>query len=60
MRTIKMNYVSFMDSLFHILNSSHETLIYQVEKECRATLDKFFDKIGIYTKTLAESIDEKD
>ena len=52
--TIKNNSSTFLDALFHILNISHEQLVYQVEQECRNTLDLFFDKLGIYSKDLLQ------
>ena len=58
--TIRANYSSFLDALFHVLNITHEQLVYQVEQECRTTLDKFFEKVGIYTNDLLPtSADEK-
>ncbi len=59
-RTIRFHWQSFMDSLFHILNTNNESLVYQVEKECKNTLDKFFEKVGLYSNNILDTIDEKD
>lgn len=50
--TVKKNFNSFIDALFHILNISNEQLIHQVEQESRKTLDILFEKVGIYSKEL--------
>ncbi len=46
--TIKNNWSSFLDALFHVLSISHEQLVNQVEQECKKTLNMFFEKIGTY------------
>lgn len=32
------------------MNISSENIIYQVEKECKKTLEMIFEKIGFYTR----------
>ena len=59
-QTIKLNASVLLDALFHILNTNSESLVYQVEKECRNTFDLLFEKILIFSEQLSQSIDEKD
>ena len=53
-----MHWQTLIDSVFHILNISNEPLNHHMEKECKATLSAFFNKIGIYECNLLDSIDD--
>lgn len=59
-RTIRNHWQSFLDSLFYILNTNNESLVYQVESECKKTLDKFFEKVGMYQENVFTTIDEEE
>ncbi len=37
-----------MDAVFHTMNISQESIIYQVEKECTKTIDMILEKVGFY------------
>ena len=37
-----------LDAVFHTMNISQENIIYQVEKECRKTIDMILEKIGFF------------
>ncbi len=50
--TIRNNFGSIFDAIYHVLNISHEQLVYQVEMECRATLDLLLEKVGLYKQDL--------
>lgn len=52
--TVKQNYATALDALFHVLNISHDHLVYQVETESRKTLDQFFEKVGVYNRGLLD------
>jgi transcriptional regulator of NAD metabolism len=56
--TIKSNYATFLDALFHILNVSHDHIVYQLETETKKTLDNFFEKVGVYQPDLLETADK--
>jgi len=47
-----------LDTLFHILNTNNDSLIYQVEQECSSTVDMLFNKIGMYSPNILSTIDE--
>jgi len=34
--------------------------VFSIDRECKNTLDKLFEKIGIYSEALQNSIDEED
>jgi hypothetical protein len=45
---IKAHCSLILDAVFHTMNISQENIIYQVEKECKKTVDMILDKIGFY------------
>jgi len=51
---VRQNYGTFLDALFHVLNISHDHLVYQLETESRRTLDRFFEKVGVYEPGLLD------
>eukprot|EP00347_Sterkiella_histriomuscorum_P010775 403374964 len=59
-RTIKYHWQTLVDSVFHVLVTNNDSLVYQVEKECRSTLDLFIGKIGLYTKNILDTIDDSE
>lgn len=49
---IRLHCGLIMDAVFHTMNISSENIIYQVEKECKKTLDLILEKVGLYTPGL--------
>lgn len=49
---IKIHCGIIMDAVFHTMNISSENIIYQVERECKKTLDMILEKVGMYTPGL--------
>ena len=46
---IRVHCSLIIDAVFHTMNISAENIIYQVEKECKKTLDLILEKVGLYT-----------
>lgn len=56
--SLRKHWQAMLDTLFHILNTNNDSLIYQVEQECTSTVDALFAKIGLYSERLLSSVDE--
>ena len=49
LRTVKKNAHTLVNTLFKIMHSSNDSVVMYVCGEVKPTLDKLFDRIGLYS-----------